>query len=178
MTHTRIRHCCKLTYINLIPPQSCEIGTVPITILQVKKWGQRGVQWWARDGTARSGWSPDCGSPGVNMFCQLLPESIQQTWGVHAGAPGDCTPHLSQSPDSPVEIVGITFLFFIQRHWDTKKLSHRPKVTSQEVVELARFSLAKGSGPATRTQLFPHDKLLQLLIRHLRSQFSHGCASL
>lgn len=45
-------------------------------------------------------------------------------------------------------------------------------------MELARFSLAKGSGPATRTQLFPHDKLLQLLIRHLRSQFSHGCASL
>lgn len=66
---------------------------------------------------------------------------------------------------------------FRQRHWGTKKSGHGPRATSQEVVELARFSLAAGSVPATRAQLFPHDKLLQHLIRHLRSQYSQGCTS-
>lgn len=119
---------------------------------------------------------PDSGSLRGDVFSQFFPESVQQTRGAHAGCTWRfCTPYLIESPDSPVQSWGSP-PFFIPKMLGLKEV--KPWAQRQEMVELARFSLAKGSAPATRAQLFPHDKLLQLLIRHLRSQYSHGGASL
>lgn len=52
---------------------------------------------------------------------------------------------------------------FLDKDTKAKDVKPQARVTSQEVVELARLSLAKGSAPATRAQLFPHDRAVTTL---------------
>lgn len=110
----------------------------------------------------------------------FLLESVRRTWIIsRMRRTLHPVPHSTPCPSFPRTVVRITCTLQMStgRH-EGVQWSHQPRATSQEVVELARFSLAAVRVPATRAQLFPHDKLLQHLIRHLRSQYSPCCTSL